>query len=343
MLLKDLKKNMILPKKEILINKIVKLRGKEIHIISITLEENRNVLWAIYRLPYCLNEERDIEEIPEYASNREEMINSFSQELNSYYIHISEIIIQKQKMTFSSSRSSYMYGMGHEGYMQLQHFVEIGMSTINWDEVDLGEMAIVAYVQNQNEDFPSIDLSEELDITLKVDRESKQVLINQSMCVEFSEMEKGNRFCFYGSFEKRTHFFYIDKVGHHDIWEESNRIFESEWAKSLSQNQIEQMKKEHTAHLEEICPKGMNLLILEYESEDDIQLNFYSKEYLDKKPVHRTSALALAFFTINKELGINGFKRQVSVIKPIKKDFNDSIDVELFSYFLEIPEEIVKV
>ena len=204
MLLKDLKKNMILPKKEILINRIVKIRGREIHVISITLEENRNILWVMYKLPYCLNEATDIGEIPKYSSNREEIINNISQEMNSYYIHISEITIQKQKMTFSSSKSSYMYGMGHEGYMQLQHFIEIGMSTTNWDEVDLGEMAIVAYVQNQNEEFPSIDLLAELDITLKVDRESKQVLINQPMCIQFGEMEKGNRFCFYDSFEKKN-------------------------------------------------------------------------------------------------------------------------------------------
>ena len=94
------------------------------------------------------------------------------------------------------------------------------------------------------------------------------------------------------------------------------------------------MKKEHIAYLEEICPQGMNLAILEYESEDDITLNFYSKEYLDKKPVHRTYALASVFFTINEEIGINGFKRQVSMLKPIKKDFNGIIEVEVFSCFL---------
>lgn len=343
MLLKDLKKSMIFPKKEILINKIVRIKGRDVHLISINLEENRNVLWTMYKLPYCLNEATYAAEIPEYVSNRDEMMSNISNEMSSYYVHISEITIQKQKMTFSSSRASYMYGMGYEGYMQLQHFIEIGMSTTNWDEVDLGKLAIVAYVQNQSEEFPSIDLSAELDITLKVDRESKQVLINQPMRFEFGEMEKGNRFYFYDSFEKKNRFFYIDKVGHNDIWEETNHIFESEWMKSLPQEQIKQMKEEHMAYLEEICPKGMNLAILEYESEDDIQINFYSKEYLDKKPVHDTSALALAFFTLHKEIGINGFRRQVSMIKPVKKDFNGSIDVELFSRFLEIPEEIIKV
>lgn len=109
---------------------------------------------------------------------------------------------QYQSLTVTPSRSSYMYGMGHEGYIQFQHFIEIGMSTTNWDEVDLGEMAIVAYVQNQNEDFLSIDLSAEF------------------------------------------------------------------------------------------------------------------RHY---------------------------FKRQISVIKPIKKDFNGGIEVEVFSWYLEIPEEIVKI
>lgn len=156
-------------------------------------------------------------------------------------------------------------------------------------------------------------------------------------------MGKGNRFYFYDSLEKKNRIFYIDKISHYDIWEEVNHIFESEWVKSLSQEQIKQMKEENIAHLEEICPKGMNLAILEYEVEDDIHLNFYSKEYFDKKSVHNTSVLAIAFLTSDKEIGINGFKRQISMIKPVKKDFNGSIDVELFSWFLEIPEEIIKV
>lgn len=343
MFLRDLKKNMILPKEEIPINKIVKIKGIDVHLISITLEENRNVLWAMYQLPYYLNGVIDTDEIAEYASNRDKTMNNIRNEMNSHYVHISEMTIQKQKMTFSSSSASYMYSMCCEGYMQLQHFIERGMSTINWDDVDLAKMVIVAYVQKQSEEFPSIDISAELNITLKVDRESKQVLINQPIHLQFGEMGKGNRFYFYDSLEKKNRIFYIDKISHYDIWEEVNHIFESEWVKSLSQEQIKQMKEENIAHLEEICPKGMNLAILEYEVEDDIHLNFYSKEYFDKKSVHNTSVLAIAFLTSDKEIGINGFKRQISMIKPVKKDFNGSIDVELFSWFLEIPEEIIKV
>jgi hypothetical protein len=33
----------------------------------------------------------------------------------------------------------------------------------------------------------------------------------------------------------------------------------------------------------------------------------------------------------------------VCMIKPVEKDFSGSIDVELFSWYMEIPEEIITV
>ncbi|MBZ9636524.1 hypothetical protein [Clostridium sp. FP1] len=45
-------------------------------------------------------------------------------------------------------------------------------------------------------------------------------------------------------------------------------------------------------------------------------------------------------FKSDKKLGGNGFKSRVCLIKPVEKDFNGSIYVELFSYLVVIPEEI---
>jgi len=73
-----------------------------------------------------------------------------------------------------------------------------------------------------------------------------------------------------------------------------------------------------------------------------MQLNFYSKEYLDKRPVHKSSS-SMMFFKSDKELGSNGFKSRICMIKSVDKDFNGSIDVELFSRYMEIPEEIITV
>jgi hypothetical protein len=62
MLLKDLKQNMILPNKEIFINKIVKIKEIDVQLISITSEENRNVLWTIHQSPCNVDEGIDSKE-----------------------------------------------------------------------------------------------------------------------------------------------------------------------------------------------------------------------------------------------------------------------------------------
>lgn len=342
MLLKDLKQTILLPSKEILINKILKIRGIDVQLISITSEEHRNVLWAMYQLPHHVDEGINSEERIEYTSNRDKMVNDIIKEIRSPNIHISEVMIQDKKMTFDSSSANRMSYINYEGYMQLQHFIAKGMDTTIWNEVDLDNIVIAAYMQKENEEFPIIDLSRNLYITLKVSRDSKQVLINQPLALEFGDMEKGNKFYFYDSIEKKNLTCYIDKMKHYDIWEEANHHFKSEQMQAFSKEQIKQMKEQYLATTEEICPQGMNLAILEYETEDGVQLNFYSKEYLDKKPVQKNST-SMMFFKLDKELGINGFKSRVCIIKPIDKDFKGNIDVELFSYFMEIPEEIITV
>jgi hypothetical protein len=342
MILSDLKLNMLLPKKEIFINKIVRIRGKKVHLISITSEEHRNILWGIYQFVDNSYMGIDAEERVEYMSNRDEKIGGIQREINTQYTHISEITIQKQKMTFSVSSAGGIYYMDYKKCMQLQHFIENGMTTTNWNEVDLENLVIAAYEQQEGEEFPEIDLSKELDITLKVDREFKQVLINQPIRIGFGEMEKGKQFYFYDSIEKKDRIFYINKMEHYDLWEETARFFEGEQMQSLTEVQVKQMKENHFACLERICPKGMDLAILEYEAEDDEQLDFYSKEYLDEKPVYNSSSCGM-LFKPDKEFGANGFKSRVCLIQPIEKGFYGSIDIELFSRYIEIPEEIIMV
>jgi hypothetical protein len=342
MLLKDLKQTMLLPNKEIFINKIVKIKEVAVQLISITSDENRNVLWTMHQLPCNVDEGMDLNERTEYTSNRDEMVNNIIKEISSPTVHISEITIQNQKITIASSRASHISYMNYEGYMQLQHFMEMGMDITNWNDVDLDNIFISAYEQNKNEEFPTIDLSKKLDITLKVSSEFKQVLINQPITLRFSEIEKGNKFYFYDSIKTKNCICYIDKIEYYDIWEEANLHFEHERMQAFTKEQIKQMKEQYLDGLEEICPKGMNLVVLEYESENNVQLNFYSKEYLDKKPVHKNSSSTM-FFKSDNELGTNGFKSRVCMIKPVEKDFNGSIDVELFSWYMEIPEEIIAV
>lgn len=304
MLVRDLNQSMFLPKKEFLINKIVNIRGRDVHLISITSQEQRNVLWLMYQSPLCLNPGIYTEEWVEYTSNREQMVNGITNRSDEYRIHICEMTIQKQKMTFSSSSAAHIDRVQSKEYAKLQHFIEKGITTANWDEVDLAHIVIAGFEQEEKEEFPEIDLSRELDISLKIGKEFSQVLIGDPMTLEFGEVEKGKKFYFYDSIQKKNSTCYIDRMYHYDIWVEANDFFNREYIKGTPEEQLKQMKEEYLICLEKTCPEGMNLAMLEYETKDDVQLEFYSKEYLEQKPVTSSSLGGIMIFKAEKSLDL---------------------------------------
>jgi hypothetical protein len=342
MLVKDLKQRMFLPNKEVLINKIVNIRGRDVHLISITAQEQRNVLWVMYQVPLSL----DVEVYPkmeaECTSNREQMLNNLKSSSDDYRLSISEMVIQNKKITFSSSRSSHIDRVQSEEYAKLQHFIEEGITTTNWDEVNLRDIVIAGLVQKEEEQFPEIDLSKDLEISLNLIREFNQVLVGDPMTLEFGEVEKGKKFYFYDSIQKINRTFYIDKMYHYDIWSEVNEFFSKEYIPGTPEARLKEMKDEYLIGVESTCPKGMNLAMLEYETEDGIQLDFYSTEYLEQKPILSSSSSGMLFKS-DEKFGSNGFRSRICMIKPVPQDFKGSIEVELFSWFMEIPEENIIV
>lgn len=344
MRLGDLKEIMFLPKKEISINRTVEIRGVDVHLLSVTSEEHRNVLWAMYQLPYdMMNSE--IDEVGcKYASNREELAANIRDRMKPHHIHIDELTIQNQKMNFSGSTAGPIQRNDYEGYMKLQHFVEKEMIAADWDSVNLNNLVIAKYEQADGGEFPTINQSADLEITIKLSPDFKQMLVNQQMTLELGEMEKGIKLYFYEPGENKERTYYINRIYSYDIWKEIDEKFEAERLKILPKEEVMEMKKSYCAHLEKICPRGMNLAMLEYETENGEQLEFYTKEYLDKEPTPKTSTEStIMLFKPDRKFGDNGFKCGVCMLKPIEKDFKGKIDVELFSFIMTLPEEVITV
>ena len=104
--------------------------------------------------------------------------------------------------------------------------------------------------------------------------------------------------------------------------------------------------------LEKICPRDKNLAVIKYETLDDTQLNFYFKEYLDAGPIiYRNdnstiggaSSVGIIWGSNEKGIGINGYKLRECVLQPIDKSFSGELEIELFSRYLQIPGETVRV
>lgn len=336
MLLKTLKEQMLLPDKEILINKYIRI--KDIHgtIVSLTSQNGRNMLWAIYHIE---NSNTVHDENTNYLTNKDEMISNISKH-NLPNTNLSEIIIQNQKLIVTSSSTSMILDDSFESIMQLQHFFENGLSLDIFGNININNLCIASYEFKDN--FPDINLSNKLNISLTFSETTKEIPIHMPLTIDFNAIEKDKRLSFYDPINKKECFFYVNNIKHYDIWKEAENYFKSEKIENFLLEQIEELKKEYFNNLEDICENGMNLLILEYETQDNLQLNFYTKEYLNSPPVNNNS-FTIMLFKPEEKIGPNGFFNRVSSLKQVHKDFNSSTSLELFSFILTTPSETIHI
>lgn len=130
------------------------------------------------------------------------------------------------------------------------------------------------------------------------------------------------------------HWAQINRVYLLDMWAEMPKIFDnSKLQEQMSLEQIAKARSDFEERFLEICPKGMCFPVIEYECEEGISLNFYSKAYLDAMPVHRNSCIGFIVGT-DQPTGILGLKLKAAVIQEPVPGNTLSIEAELFQYVL---------
>jgi hypothetical protein len=130
------------------------------------------------------------------------------------------------------------------------------------------------------------------------------------------------------------HWAQINRVYLLDMWAEMAKTFtDSKLQKQMTPEQIAQAKSDFEERFLEICPKGMHFPIIEYECEEGISLNFYSKAYLDAVRVHSSRSSSMGFIVgLGQPTGILGLKLKAAIIQePVPAD-TVSIEAELFQY-----------
>lgn len=338
MTIKFLKHLMLLPKEEHIINKRVNIRGLDVHLLSYTIEEDKNSLWIMYEDKDLLDIDSDDEHWREFRTNREEFLRKIDAIRLNKYFHIRQMEIQGQTVSFDSSSYGPIHDLNKKELMQLQHFTEKGLIPTDWEEAPLRTLVIGSYVQVKDEAVPIIDDTKELTLKLHIDRDSKEILIQCPFRVKFGKQEIGTKVKYYDSSLRQEQYFYIDEIysfdPYEDIIQKTERIEDEKMR--------EHIVKLHIEALESICPRNKKLAVIKYESSDNIQLNFMMQDYLDSEPIRRNSATSIGFISSSKEVGISGNKVRECVLQPIDKDFNGELEIELFSRYDEIPEEIIQ-
>ena len=355
MRLEHLKELMLLPEKEYLINKGVSIRGIDVHILSLTIEEDKNRLWLIYEQEDSFEDEldSDMENENTYRTktNREEKLENIERDNTNKSFFIEEMIIQNQIITLSSSSSITIYDMNIEGIMNLQYFVEKGLIPNKWDNIRLKNLVISQYEQSRNEKAPVIDDTKELDIKLNIGPDSREILIQHPFKVKFGKQNE--KIIYFDEKLNREDYFFINEIYSFDVYQYIEKSVEKienlEMRKDVLNNLMEAAER--------VYPKDKNLAVIKYEIKNNIQLNFYMKDFLDADQIdcrntepyiHDDSTIGAAtsigfiWGSSEEDTGINGYKLRECILQPISKDFNGELEIELFSRNLQIPGRMVE-
>ncbi len=344
MRLNELKDMMLLPDREILLNRLVKINNNDILLIAITSERGIHKLWTLRRFPDYLYEEQPVCEPQEPLSNRDRIQEYVLGDtiFDDQEDRISKMIIQGQLMTFNGMEARFCTEQDHETYMRLQHFTEKGLDLSHFAEAELSRLFLTSYIQDSSEPFPDITVDKELDIALRFDRTFRRIPLQvEPIVLEYGHSPQTIRRSFYDSVHEENRSFYVYGWTHYDVWGESEEMLARTSSPGFTDEEWQQVKEQRRSSLLAICPEGKNLARIEYEAEGDIRLDFYAKDYLDAKPLSASYPSAMSFgYKTEKS---DGFMRQKAVIGPVDKTFNGTLVVELLSYYAEFPEVMLKL
>lgn len=356
----QLKKTLFLNKKEIILNKKVTVQEKELILLSFIEGEESNKLYALYKgnkeikeeyfLPDTfqyedindsISEENYDENDYEYKenTNEEELINNIESSKEDINIFFKEMIVQGKKITFQSACSNSLEYTDTEEMIIIQHYINLGIISEEWDEVHIENMILAKFEQSEEEDFPIIEDERTISITLIADEQSREVLINHTFSVNIGKYDKDTKI-YYINEENKEEFFYLDEIDRYDIWKDIYENLDKN-IQHLCEGERKEFKEEYIRCSEEECPRDMDLLTIKYETEDNTQLSFFTKNYLEDDVYDYSSSSTIMLMSFDVEKGINGYEKYTENLKPIEKDDNSSIEIVLFSKHVNIPSEIL--
>jgi len=132
--------------------------------------------------------------------------------------------------------------------------------------------------------------------------------------------------------------FYINKVYLMDFKAEMKEILEMlESQSKLSPEQLKRAKVEMGKNAKELCPEGMKVPVVEYESRE-ASLQMYLTEYLDKPQLATKGSAMGILMGASKKTGKHDWPLRAVALAVVPED-TKVIDVEILSYAMPVRGE----
>ncbi len=322
------------------IGRDVELDGHYAHIIGMTLKEKQAFVYALELVEHSDAAEEITQAVTE-KTHRQCMKDSCENERNIAFLRIREFHSNGKVYAVAGANSSITENWNMAEHMLLYlKMRENGwkmpkkspLYTSDWECLQLS----VIELKDEMEELP--DWGEDLEVVKDSYPKTRLLEIpviltcGETPVISF-DLEDGTQTeC------------YINKICLYDVWADQERRFTDEEyinkvLEHVSMEEFQKMKEQCETALLADCPRGKCYMLVEYECNTDVAVNFHAASYLASKPqVHSGGATSLLIMhRPDAKEGTHGLKLRGCIIQtPVEPDVT-SLEAELFSY-----TEIVK-
>ena len=198
---------------------------------------------------------------------------------------IKSICIDEIEFEINVTESRFLNYKDGESVLFLSELLRNGWNPegIDYQSIDMLFLTSIEFAGCFDE-IPEFDENFKLHFTMNKD--SSSYLIEQPVTLIVNG-QYPDKLWFKNEEDSEEHWTQINKVYLMDMWGEMEKSFSNpKLLENMTMEQIDEAKRNIEKNITEVCLKGMYYPVIEYESEEDISLEFHTKKFLDSKPVH---------------------------------------------------------
>lgn len=313
----------------LVIGKNIERDNKKYHIIGMTLEDEAKlyIIGSFNEQEYCSNRKKGVR-------NQRKILKE--QEKEGDYLDCSDFYFGDKRLQVQGVSNSPLKYLTQD-YGEIQVFLDMlrsgwiipeWLKNEEWDNLQLTtlEFADVKKLPKYSKEMP---------IIIKHNPNPIQHILEKTITLNVG---KSHSFGFTDNYGDKVQC-YINNVFLINVWEDMEKQFsDPQYTEKFLPEQLQEIKENCFRALEQGCLKGMCYIGVEYECSKNLQLQFYSKEYLKTLPEEQRGSVSILMMNTkpDKEIGIHNLPLKSCVIQTAVTPDTSKIPAELFSYFEKV-------
>jgi hypothetical protein len=272
-------------------------------------------------------EKNENRESPRLKTNRDYLKFHESRDSTNPLMHVETICFGDVIVPVLQSEISLYQNDEMESILLLQEFVKAGWHPTELVDLPLRTLYIGKLTLDMQEVAPQIDPN--APIVFKMRQIPRRFSIEYPIRLHIDE-DYPERIHITDSSTGEVHWIQINSVYLMDFWAEMQENYDQmERMNHITAEELKTAKARIEESMEQICPHGQRLPVINYETDTDFSIQVYSKAYLDGP--HKSSNGAIGFIIgADKPLGKSGNKMKASLIQtPVAIDIIE-IDAEIY-------------